>query len=58
MIRTRIGAIIVIEREVPLDQYAESGSLMEAKVSADLLTTIFTPYSPLHDGAVITRLRL
>jgi diadenylate cyclase len=53
--RSGIGAIIVIEREVPLDQYAESGSLMEAKVSADLLTTIFTPYSPLHDGAVVVR---
>jgi diadenylate cyclase len=53
--RSGIGAIIVIEREVPLDQYAESGSLMEAKVSADLLTTIFTPYSPLHDGAVVLR---
>jgi len=53
--RSGIGAIIVIEREVPLDQYAESGSLMEAKISADLLTTIFTPYSPLHDGAVIAR---
>jgi diadenylate cyclase len=53
--RSGIGAIIVIEREVPLDQYAESGSLMEAKVSADLLTTIFTPYSPLHDGAVVIR---
>jgi diadenylate cyclase len=53
--RSGIGAIIAIEREVPLDQYAESGSQMEAKVSADLLTTIFTPYSPLHDGAVIIR---
>ena len=53
--RSGIGAIIVIEREVPLDQYAESGSPMEAKVSADLLTTIFTPYSPLHDGAVVVR---
>jgi diadenylate cyclase len=53
--RSGIGAIIAIEREVPLDQYAESGSQMEAKVSADLLTTIFTPYSPLHDGAVIVR---
>jgi diadenylate cyclase len=53
--RSGIGAIIVIEREVPLDQYAESGSQMEAKVSADLLTTIFTPYSPLHDGAVVVR---
>src|SRR5690606_32956875 len=32
-----------------------SGTALEAKVSADLLTTIFTPYSPLHDGAVIIR---
>ena len=53
--RSGIGAIVAIEREVSLDEYAESGSPMEAKVSADLLTTIFTPYSPLHDGAVIIR---
>jgi diadenylate cyclase len=53
--RSGIGAIIAIEREVPLDQWAESGSQLEAKVSADLLLTIFTPYSPLHDGAVIIR---
>lgn len=53
--RSGIGAIVAIEREVPLDQWAESGSPMEAKVSADLLLTIFTPYSPLHDGAVIIR---
>ncbi len=38
-----------------LGEYVESGSALEAKVSADLLTTIFTPYSPLHDGAVIIR---
>jgi diadenylate cyclase len=53
--RSGIGAIVAIEREVPLDRFAESGSRMEAKVSADLLTTIFTPYSPLHDGAVLVR---
>jgi diadenylate cyclase len=53
--RSGIGAIVAIEREVPLDAYGESGSPMEAKVSADLLTTIFTPYSPLHDGAVLVR---
>jgi diadenylate cyclase len=53
--RSGIGAIIAIEREVPLDGYAESGSPVEAKVSTDLLTTIFTPYSPLHDGAVLVR---
>ncbi|MEP6731896.1 MAG: diadenylate cyclase CdaA [bacterium] len=53
--RSGIGAIVAIEREVPLDRFAESGSRMEAKVSADLLTTIFTPYSPLHDGAILVR---
>ena len=53
--RSGIGAIVAIEREVPLDGYSESGSPIEAKVSADLLTTIFTPYSPLHDGAVLVR---
>lgn len=53
--RSGIGAIVALEREVPLDAFLESGSPMEAKVSADLLTTIFTPYSPLHDGAVIVR---
>jgi len=53
--RSGIGAIVAIEREIPLDGYAESGSPMEARVSADLLTTIFTPYSPLHDGAVLIR---
>ena len=53
--RSGIGAIIAIEREVSLDEYVQSGSEMQAKVSADLLATIFTPYSPLHDGAVIIR---
>ncbi len=51
--RNRIGAIIAIEREVGLDEYGASGSPLEARVSADILTTIFTPYSPLHDGAVL-----
>jgi diadenylate cyclase len=53
--RSGIGAIIAIEREVPLGDFVQSGSEMQAKVSADLLATIFTPYSPLHDGAVIIR---
>jgi diadenylate cyclase len=53
--RSGIGAIIAIEREVPLGDYVASGTPMQAKVSADLLQTIFTPYSPLHDGAVIIR---
>jgi len=53
--RSGIGAIIAIEREVSLAEYVQSGSEMQAKVSADLLATIFTPYSPLHNGAVIVR---
>jgi diadenylate cyclase len=53
--RSGIGAIIAIEREVSLEEYIVSGSRMQAKVSADLLATIFTPYSPLHDGAVVIR---
>lgn len=53
--RSGIGAIIALEREVTLGDYVESGSAMQAKVSADLIATIFTPYTPLHDGAVIIR---
>jgi diadenylate cyclase len=53
--RSGIGAIIALEREVALGDYVQSGSEMQARVSADLLATIFTPYSPLHDGAVIVR---
>ncbi len=53
--RSGIGAIIAIEREVGLGEYLQSGTELQAKVSADLLATIFTPYSPLHDGAVLIR---
>jgi len=51
--RARHGAIIAIERDVGLDEYAETGSVVDARVSAEMLATIFTPYSPLHDGAVL-----
>ncbi|MBW3535915.1 MAG: diadenylate cyclase CdaA [Gemmatimonadetes bacterium] len=51
--RSKIGAIIAIEQEVGLDEYASTGSNIDARVSSEMLTTIFTPYSPLHDGAVI-----
>jgi diadenylate cyclase len=53
--RSGIGAIIVLERETRLGDFLQSGTELQAKVSADLLATIFTPYSPLHDGAVIVR---
>jgi diadenylate cyclase len=51
--QNRIGALIVLEREVSLKTYIESGIPLEARVSYDLLLSIFRPGSPLHDGAVI-----
>ena len=53
--RSGAGAIIVVEGDVSLNDYLESGKELRATVSADLLATIFTPYSPLHDGAVMIR---
>src|SRR5918996_4325315 len=49
----RIGAIIVVEREIGLRNYIESGIPLDATLTYDLLVTIFRPGSPLHDGAVI-----
>jgi len=51
----RTGAIIAIEREIGLRNYVESGIPLDAAISYDLLTTIFQPSSPLHDGAVIVQ---
>lgn len=51
--RTRVGAIIAIEQDVGLDEYAETGSPVHARVSSEMIATIFTPYSPLHDGAIL-----
>jgi len=51
--KARVGAIIAFEREIGLRNYVESGIPIDAKVSYDLLTTVFQPSTPLHDGAVI-----
>ena len=53
--QARLGAIIAVERKMPLDEFVDTGSKLKARVSADLLVTIFTPHSPLHDGAVVIR---
>lgn len=54
--RDRIGAIIAVEQTVSLSEYIEKdGTPLDARVSAALLATIFSPYSPLHDGAAIIR---
>ena len=49
------GALMVLERETGLEDVVETGVMIHGDVSADLLLTIFTPRSPLHDGAVIIR---
>lgn len=49
----RVGALIVLEREMILDDQIEAGTPVDAAVSKELLTSIFLPYSPLHDGAVV-----
>jgi len=51
----RHGALIVLERNVGLRNFVETGNRLDAKVSAELLVTLFSPGSPLHDGAVILR---
>jgi diadenylate cyclase len=49
------GALIVIERETGLQEIAEGGVMLHADISADLLVTLFSPKTPLHDGAVVIR---
>lgn len=52
---SKTGALIVIERDVGLEEFVESGVRMDAAVSIELLLNLFTPDTPLHDGAVIIR---
>jgi diadenylate cyclase len=49
------GALIVIERESGLQEIAETGVMLNADLTVDLLVTIFSPRTPLHDGAVVIR---
>lgn len=49
------GALIVFERSTGLESYIETGVRLQALISPDLITTIFTPNTPLHDGAVVIR---
>lgn len=53
MAKRRIGALISIGRETGMSDYIETGILMDAHVSSELLINIFIPNTPLHDGAVI-----
>jgi diadenylate cyclase len=49
----KIGALIVIERNIILSRYVDIGVLIDARISKELLVSIFHPTSPIHDGAVI-----
>ena len=51
--KNRIGALIVIEREISLEEYIRNATKVYADISDSLLETIFFPNSPLHDGGVI-----
>ena len=51
----KIGALIVIERDTSLKDFVEMGTMLDAKVSKEILLTVFHPTSPIHDGAVVIR---
>lgn len=55
MAEKKIGALIAFERQNPLKVYADTGTQLDAVISSELLRTIFSPHTPLHDGAVIIR---
>ncbi|SDS52443.1 diadenylate cyclase [Paenibacillaceae bacterium GAS479] len=55
MSKRKIGALIVFERSTGLSELIESGIKMESTISSELLINIFTPNTPLHDGAIIIR---
>ena len=55
MAKRRIGAIITIERETGIGDYAETGIPIDGVITHQLITNIFTPNTPLHDGAMIIK---
>jgi uncharacterized protein (TIGR00159 family) len=55
MSEKRIGALVVLENEDSLEEYAQKAVLVNGEFSAELLETIFATSTPLHDGAVIIR---
>ncbi|MBP1969992.1 diadenylate cyclase [Virgibacillus natechei] len=55
MAKRRIGALISLERETGIGDYAETGIPINGRLTHQLLTNIFTPNTPLHDGAVIIK---
>ena len=53
MAKSKTGALIVIQQDVPLDNYEKSGDIIDAEINSRLIENIFFKNSPLHDGAMI-----
>ena len=53
--RQKIGALIIFEKQIGLNDIVESGTILNANISSGLLINIFIPNTPLHDGAVIIK---
>lgn len=51
--KKKVGCLIVLEREVGLNEYMEVGTRLDAQVSRELLESVFLPHSPIHDGALV-----
>jgi diadenylate cyclase len=51
----RIGGLIVLEREVGLNEYMEIGTRLDARISRELVESVFLPGSPIHDGALVVQ---
>jgi uncharacterized protein (TIGR00159 family) len=49
----RVGGLIVLERDVGLNEYMEIGTRLDARVSRELMESVFQPHSPIHDGALV-----
>ena len=56
--KKKVGALIAIEREIGLKAYIESGIKLDSHVTSELLNTIFTPNTPLHDGGVVIQVAM
>ena len=53
MAKSKVGALIVLERSAPLDDIVETGDLIDARINQQLIENIFFKNSPLHDGAMV-----
>jgi uncharacterized protein (TIGR00159 family) len=53
LVAKRVGGLIVLERDVGLNEYMEIGTRLDARVSRELMESVFQPHSPIHDGALV-----